>query len=220
MKNRNVPICCFLTKGLSLAKRVDKFFFLAYRLPRYLPSLLTLLERTIVVAENVKPRTDEQFFLDKFYLLVCTTKNWQVFLDKEPSWKAGHASFSTRKLVRVYSHQGKIVRRTHERINLSRNLSRKNCSSVRGFRLQKRTAMTEQLCWTFMTRLFNFVNIVIVTALWQCCYHSLTVQQRAKGGRVQYNIVECGQLILLEHITILNNNKMFILARNDILTVT
>ena len=67
-----------------------------------------------------------QFFLDKFYLLVCTAKNWQVFLDKEPGWKAGHTSFSTRKLVRVYGRQGKIVRRTHEKINLSRKLSRKN----------------------------------------------------------------------------------------------
>ena len=42
---------------------------------------------------------------------------------------------STRKLVRVYGRQEKIVRRTHEKINLSRNLSRKNCSSVRGLRL-------------------------------------------------------------------------------------
>ena len=50
---------------------------------------------------------------------------------------AGHASFSTRKLVRVYGRQGKIVRRTHEKINLSRNLSRKNCSSVRGLRWLK-----------------------------------------------------------------------------------
>ena len=64
---------------------------------------------------------------------MCTAKNWQVFLDKEPGLKAGHASFSTRKLVRVYGRQGKIVRRTHEKINLSRNLSRKNCSSVRSF---------------------------------------------------------------------------------------
>ena len=63
---------------------------------------------------------------------MCTAKNWQVFLDKEPGWKAGHASFSTSKLVRVYGRQGKIVRRTHEKIKLSRNLSRKNCSSVRG----------------------------------------------------------------------------------------
>ena len=82
---------------------------------------------------------DQQFFLDNFSLTsficscMCTAKNWQVFLDKEPCWKAGHASFSTRKLVRVYGRQGKIVRRTHEKINLSRNLSRRNCSSVRGF---------------------------------------------------------------------------------------
>ena len=27
---------------------------------------------------RVKPRTDEQFFLDKFYLLVCTTKKFSL----------------------------------------------------------------------------------------------------------------------------------------------
>ena len=54
------------------------------------------------------PRADKQFFLDKFYLLVCTAENWQVFFDKEPGWKASHARFSTRKLVRVYDRQGEI----------------------------------------------------------------------------------------------------------------
>ena len=91
----------------------------------------------------VKPRTDEQFFLDNFSLtsFICscvrlTIFPWQaIHLNKEPGLKAGHASFSTRKLVRVYGRQGKIVRRTHEKINLSRNLSRKNCSSVRGLKV-------------------------------------------------------------------------------------
>ena len=43
---------------------------------------------------------DEQVFLDKFYLLVCTAKVWQLFLDKEP--------ISTRKILCVYGRQGKL----------------------------------------------------------------------------------------------------------------
>ncbi len=90
-----------------------------------------------------------QFFLDKFYLFVCTTKNWQVFLDKEPGSKAG---FWTRKTIRVYSQPGKIVCRTHEKINLSRNLSRKNCSSVRGFRLVERHKYVLHVRWNLNTQ--------------------------------------------------------------------
>ena len=37
-----------------------------------------------ITITTIKPRTDEQFFLDKFYFLVCTAKNCQVFLDEEP----------------------------------------------------------------------------------------------------------------------------------------
>ena len=36
--------------------------------------------------------------------------------------------------MHVYGRRGRIVRRTHEKRNLSRKLSRKNCSSVRGFK--------------------------------------------------------------------------------------
>ena len=55
------------------------------------------------------PSTDEQVFLDKFYLLVCTWKNWQLLLDKEPGLKASRTSFSTiRKLACVYVQQGTL----------------------------------------------------------------------------------------------------------------
>ena len=56
----------------------------------------------------IKPHTDEQVFLDKFYLLVCTRKNWQFFLGKEPGLKASRTGFSTRKLARVYVQQGTL----------------------------------------------------------------------------------------------------------------
>ena len=55
--------------------------------------------------DKFKPRTDEQVFLDKFYLLLCTRKNWKFFLDKKPGLKASRTSFSTRKLARVYVQQ-------------------------------------------------------------------------------------------------------------------
>ena len=47
---------------------------------------------------SLKPRTDDQVFLDKFfldkcYLLVCTTSIGKFFLDKEPCSKAGVTSF-------------------------------------------------------------------------------------------------------------------------------
>ena len=53
----------------------------------------------------MKPRKDEQVFLDKFYLLVCTRKN-DNFLGKKPGLKASRTSFSTRKVARVYVQQG------------------------------------------------------------------------------------------------------------------
>ena len=54
-------------------------------------------------------------FLDKFYLLVCTTLIDKFFLDKEPCSKAGMTSFWTRFLVKE-----KLVNlcRTHEQIKL------------------------------------------------------------------------------------------------------
>ena len=52
---------------------------------------------------GIKPRRDEKFFLDKVLLLVCTRKNQQVFLDKEPCLKASHDSFQTSKTVCVWS---------------------------------------------------------------------------------------------------------------------
>ena len=69
-------------------------------------------------ARNVKPRTDEQLFLEKVLLLVRTQKNWQVFLDKEPGLIASHDSFKPGKLFlfgRVNNQPGKIdkeMRRT------------------------------------------------------------------------------------------------------------
>ena len=59
---------------------------------------------------TLKPRTDKQFFLDKLLLLVCTLKNRQVFLDKEPGLKASHGSFQLVKVFvfgRVYGRPGK-----------------------------------------------------------------------------------------------------------------
>jgi hypothetical protein len=48
-------------------------------------------------------------YLGKFCLLVCTAKNWQFFLAKEPCSKASHANFWTRKICScVYGLQGKL----------------------------------------------------------------------------------------------------------------
>ena len=52
---------------------------------------------------SLKPRTDDQVFLDKF------------FLDKEPCSKAGHGSFWTRFLVKEKLPN---LCRTHEQIKL------------------------------------------------------------------------------------------------------
>ena len=49
--------------------------------------------------ETSTPRTDEQVFLDKFYLLVCTRKKSQFFLDKEPALKASRTSFQQGNLL-------------------------------------------------------------------------------------------------------------------------
>lgn len=64
---------------------------------------------------RINPRTGEQFFLDKVYLLVCSKKNWQFFLDKGPCSKASHASFSSRKLAPVCVQQGKLVKEMRNR---------------------------------------------------------------------------------------------------------
>ena len=58
---------------------------------------------------SLKPRTNEEVFLEKFDLLVCTRKKCGLFfLDKEPGLKASRTSFSTRKLARVYVQQGTL----------------------------------------------------------------------------------------------------------------
>jgi hypothetical protein len=41
------------------------------------------------------PCKDEQIVLDKFYLLVCRARNWQLFVAKEPCFKASHPNFWT-----------------------------------------------------------------------------------------------------------------------------
>ena len=71
----------------------------------------------------------------QLYFLVCTTNNFSltaVHTNQFPGWKAGMTSFSTRLLVK---ENLSIFSRTHEQIKLVKeNLSRKNCSSVRGLR--------------------------------------------------------------------------------------
>ena len=47
-----------------------------------------------------------KIFIDKLLLLVCTQKKWQIFLDKEPGFKASHDIFQQRS--RVYNRPGKI----------------------------------------------------------------------------------------------------------------
>ena len=57
------------------------------------------------IANETSWKTNEKalnVFLEKFYLLVCTRKIWQFFLDKEPGLKASCSSFSSRKLALVY----------------------------------------------------------------------------------------------------------------------
>ena len=66
-----------------------------------------------------------QFFLDKFYVLVCMAKNcfpWQRAWLK--SWSC-----------QLFEKEEKIVCCTHEKINSSRNLSRKNSWSVGGLKI-------------------------------------------------------------------------------------
>ena len=52
---------------------------------------------------------DEQIFLHKFYLFVCTAKLDKFFLDKEFCSKANHARFLFSTFVRVYDRQGKFA---------------------------------------------------------------------------------------------------------------
>ena len=85
--------------------------------------LVPILVQMTIKTAHLKPRTDEQFFLDKFldkfiFSCACTTNNFSltgVHTNKFPGWKAGMTSFSTRLLVKKNLS---IFSRTHEQIKL------------------------------------------------------------------------------------------------------
>ena len=125
----NRPLKCEFEFQRSRGNPVEHWFlynWIAHPTAKMKPQKITLHHEFGV------PRWPPQVFR----VIETMATSVATFLTK-PAKHTGHGvpsmtSFSTRKLVRVYGRQGKIVRRTHEKINLSRNLSRKNCSSVRG----------------------------------------------------------------------------------------